>query len=242
MQVILLERVEKLGQMGEVVKVKDGFARNFLLPRKKALRATKANRERFETEKAQLEARNLHLKKEAEGVAGKLDKKKFVILRQAGETGMLYGSVSTRDVADVITADGISTDRNQIVLDKAIKTLGLHDVKVVLHPEVRVGVTVNVARTAEEAERQARGENIVLTAAEEARAEAEALFESEEAAKGVKGDGDEATEAKPEPKKKKAEKAAKAEDAAPAEPKAKKEKAEKAEPKAEKAEKKKKEK
>jgi large subunit ribosomal protein L9 len=234
MQVVLLERVEKLGQMGEVVKVKDGFARNFLLPRKKALRATKANLARFETEKAQLEARNLQLKKEAEGVAGKLDKKTFVILRQAGETGMLYGSVSTRDISDAITADGVSVDRNQVVLDKAIKTLGLHDVKVVLHPEVRVAVTLNIARTAEEAERQARGENIALTAAEEARAEAEALFESEDAAKGLKGDGEEAP-AEDKPKKKKAEKAAKADDAAPAEPKAKKEKAE---PKADKKKKK----
>ena len=237
MQVVLLERVEKLGQMGEVVKVKDGFARNFLLPRKKALRATKENLARFEQEKAQLEARNLHLKKEAEGVAGKLDKKVVVILRQAGETGMLYGSVSPRDISDAVTADGVSLDRTQVVLDKAIKGLGLHEVKIVLHPEVRVAITVNVARTAEEAERQARGENVVLSAAEEARAEAESLFESDEAAKGVKGEGEEApAEAKAEPKKKKekAEKTAKAEDAAPAEPKAKKEKAEKAEPKADK--------
>ncbi|MBL9099190.1 MAG: 50S ribosomal protein L9, partial [Alphaproteobacteria bacterium] len=125
MQVVLLERVEKLGQMGEVVKVKDGFARNFLLPRKKALRATKENIARFEKEKAQLEARNLTLKKEAEGVAANLDKKTFVVLRQAGDTGMLYGSVSTRDVADAVTAGGITLNRDQVRLDKAIKALGL---------------------------------------------------------------------------------------------------------------------
>ena len=156
MQVILLERVEKLGQMGDVVKVKEGFARNYLLPRKKALRVTKANIAHFESQKAQLEARNLHLKKEADGVASKLDKKTFAILRSAGETGMLYGSVSTRDIADAITAGGVSVARTQVALDKAIKMLGMHDVKVVLHPEVRVNVTLNIARTAEEAERQAR--------------------------------------------------------------------------------------
>jgi large subunit ribosomal protein L9 len=215
MQVVLLERVEKLGQMGEIVKVKDGFARNFLLPRKKALRATKENIARFEKEKAQLEARNLTLKKEAEGVAKTLDKQTFVILRQAGETGMLYGSVSTRDIADAVTAGGTSLDRNQIVLDKPMKTLGLHDVKVALHPEVRVGITINVARTAEEAERQARGENVLKTEAEQARIDAEALFESEDAAKGLKGDGEEeepAAEAKPKKEKKAAaEKPAKAE-------------------------------
>jgi len=205
MQVILLERVEKLGQMGEVVKVKDGFARNFLLPRKKALRATKDNLARFEQQKAQLEARNLQLKKEAESVAAKLDKQSFVVLRQAGDTGMLYGSVSPRDIADAVTQGGISVDRGQVTLDRAIKMLGLHQVKIVLHPEVRVQITLNIARTPEEAERQARGENVVLTAAEEARLEAEALFESEEAAKGVKGETEApSAEAKGEPKKKKA--------------------------------------
>ena len=212
MQVILLERVEKLGQMGEVVKVKDGFARNFLLPRKKALRATKDNIARFDQEKSQLEARNLTQKKEAEGVAKTLDKQKFVILRQAGETGMLYGSVSTRDIADAVTAGGTTLNRTQIVLEKPMKTLGLHDVKVALHPEVRVGITVNVARTAEEAERQARGENVLKTDAEQARVDAEALFESDEAASGLKDDGeadDAAAEAKP--KKEKREKKADAE-------------------------------
>ncbi|NOT40939.1 MAG: 50S ribosomal protein L9 [Alphaproteobacteria bacterium] len=208
MQVILLERVEKLGQMGEVVKVKDGFARNFLLPRKKALRATKDNIARFDKEKAQLEARNLTLKKEAEGVAKTLDKQTFVILRQAGETGMLYGSVSTRDISDAVTAGGTSLDRNQIVLDKPMKTLGLHDVKVALHPEVRVGITVNVARTAEEAERQARGENVLKTEAEQARIDAEALFESEDAAKGLKGEDEAEETAEAKPKKEKREKKA----------------------------------
>lgn len=214
MQVVLLERVEKLGQMGEVVKVKDGFARNFLLPRKKALRATKENIARFEKEKAQLEARNLTLKKEAEGVAATLDKKTFVVLRQAGETGMLYGSVSTRDIADAVTAGGITLNRDQVRLDKAIKALGLHDVKVILHPEVRVAITLNVARTAEEAERQAKGENVLKTEAEQARIDAEALFENEDAAKGLKGDDEEApaAEAKPEKKKAKAPKAADADE------------------------------
>jgi large subunit ribosomal protein L9 len=234
MQVILLERVEKLGQMGEVVKVKDGFARNFLLPRKKALRATKANIAHFETEKAQLEARNLTLKKEAEGVATKLDKQTFVILRQAGETGMLYGSVSTRDISDAVTANGTSVDRGQVVLDKAIKTLGMHDVRVVLHPEVRVGIVLNIARTAEEAERQARGENIAtMTAADEARIAAEALFESEEAAKEASGDetAEAPAEAKPKKKKAAAEKpaAAKADNAASAEVKPERKKKEKKE-------------
>ena len=134
MQVILLERVEKLGQMGDVVKVKDGFARNFLLPKKKALRATEATANISKTQKSQLEARNLSQKKEAEGVAGKLDGKVFTMLRQAGESGQLYGSVSTRDIADVITAGGFNVSRGQVPLDKAIKTIGLHDVNVVLHP------------------------------------------------------------------------------------------------------------
>ena len=218
MQVVLLERVEKLGQMGEIVKVKDGFARNYLLPRKKALRATKENIARFEKEKAQLEARNLTLKKEAEGVAKTLDKQTFVILRQAGETGMLYGSVSTRDIADAVTAGGTSLDRNQIVLDKPMKTLGLHDVKVALHPEVRVGITINVARTAEEAERQARGENVLKTEAEQARIDAEALFESEEAAQGLKGDGEAEEPVEAKPKKEKREKKADAPAKAEAEP------------------------
>ena len=202
MQVILLERVEKLGQMGDVVKVKDGFARNFLLPRKKALRATKENVKKFEGQKAQLEARNLAARKEAEGVATKLDKQTFIILRQAGETGMLYGSVSTRDIADAITAGGVSVNRDQVILDKAIKSLGLVDVRVQLHPEVRVSVTMNVARTVEEAERQARGENVLQTEAEQARAEAEAMFEEAAAARAAAEAEAEEAEANAETRKK----------------------------------------
>ena len=203
MQVILLERVEKLGQMGDVVKVKDGFARNFLLPRKKALRATKENVKKFEGQKAQLEARNLAARKEAEAVATKLDKQSFIILRQAGETGMLYGSVSTRDISDAITAGGVTVNREQVVLDKAIKMLGLVDVKVQLHPEVRVSVTLNVARTVEEAERQARGENVLQTEAEQARAEAEAMFDEAAAQRAAAEAEAEAAEEKAEGKRKK---------------------------------------
>ena len=159
-EVILLERVAKLGQMGEVVRVRPGFARNFLLARGKALRATKANRERFETERVQLEARNLERRTEAQAVAEKLDGKSFVIVRQAGETGVLYGSVSTRDLADVLGEAGFTVGRDQIVLNQPIKTLGLQTVPVLLHPEVEVTVTINVARSPEEAERQARGEAV----------------------------------------------------------------------------------
>jgi large subunit ribosomal protein L9 len=179
MQVILLERVEKLGQIGDEVKVKDGFARNYLLPKKKALRATVKNRAFFETQRAQLEARNLEKKSEAEKIAKKLEGKTFVLLRQAGDRGQLYGSVSPRDISDIISAGGFSVDRTQVPLDKAIKTIGLVPVTVVLHPEVRVTVTVNVARTEDEAERQARGEDVLAerTEAEEAVVDAEALFE-----------------------------------------------------------------
>jgi large subunit ribosomal protein L9 len=180
MQVILLERVEKLGQMGDEVKVKDGFARNFLLPKKKALRATKSNREYFQTQKAQLEARNLENKKEADAVAKKLEGKTFALLRQAGDRGQLYGSVSPRDIADVITAAGFNVSRTQVPLDQAIKTIGLFQVNVILHPEVRVKVTINVARTEDEAERQARGEDVLAekTDEEEAKIAAEELFEA----------------------------------------------------------------
>jgi large subunit ribosomal protein L9 len=160
MEVILLERVAKLGQMGDTVRVKDGFARNFLLPRGKALRATKENKERFETQRAQLEARNLELRKEAEAVGAKLDGQSFTVIRQAGETGVLYGSVSTRDLAEIVTKGGFSVTREQIALNSPIKTLGLHTVPVSLHPEVEVKVTINVARSPEEAERQARGEAV----------------------------------------------------------------------------------
>jgi|SRR5579862_31385 len=193
MQVILLERVEKLGQMGEEVKVKDGFARNFLLPQKKALRATKANREYFQGQKTQLEARNLEQKKEAESVGKKLDCKSFVLIRQAGDRGQLYGSVSPRDIAEAISADGFSVSRTQVPLDQAIKTIGLFSIGVRLHPEVRVKVTINVARSEDEAERQARGEDVLAekTEQEEAVVKAEELFEEGAA---PKPEGEEATE------------------------------------------------
>ena len=160
MEVILLERVAKLGQMGETVNVKPGYARNFLLARGKALRATANNKKHFEVQRAQLEARNLERKTEAQGVADKLDGQSFVLIRQSGESGVLYGSVSTRDLAEVVTKDGFSVSRDQFVLNQPIKTLGLHTVPVSLHPEVDVTVTVNVARSPEEAERQARGESV----------------------------------------------------------------------------------
>ena len=164
MEVILLERISRLGQMGETVRVKDGFARNFLLPQGKALRANEANKKKFEGQRAQLEARNLERKAEASKVAETLDGKSFVAVRSAGETGQLYGSVSTRDIAELITAEGFSVNRNQILLNHPIKTVGLTNVAIALHPEVEVTVTLNIARTADEAERQAQGET--LTTAE----------------------------------------------------------------------------
>jgi len=170
MQVILLERVEKLGQMGDEVRVKDGFARNFLLPKKKALRATKANRDYFQTQKAQLEARNLERKKEAEAIAKKLDGKSFTLIRQAGDRGQLYGSVSPRDVADAMEKGGFSVDRHQVNISQAIKAIGLFTLPVVLHPEVKVTITINIARSEDEAERQARGENVIASQYEEERA------------------------------------------------------------------------
>ena len=160
MEVILLERVAKLGQMGETVRVKDGFARNFLLPRGKALRATEANKKKFEGQRHQLEARNLELKNEAAAVSEKLDGLNFIIIRQAGETGQLYGSVSARDIAETITAAGISVHRNQVTLLHPIKTLGLHKTPMHLHPEVSATVTINVARSQEQAERQSKGEDL----------------------------------------------------------------------------------
>lgn len=171
--VILLERVEKLGQMGQVVKVRPGFARNYLLPQKKALRATKANMVYFEQQKVQLEAANLQRRSEAAQVAKTLDGLAVVVIRQAGESGQLYGSVSARDIADAVTAGGFSITRGQVTLDKAIKTLGLYKLRVVLHPEVSVQVTVNVAQSAEEAEMQAKGVDPLRLAQETARAEAE---------------------------------------------------------------------
>ena len=182
MQIILLERIGRLGQMGDVVNVKDGYARNFLLPQKKALRATAENLARFEKERTQLEARDLELKKEAEAVAAKLAGQSFLAIRQAGDTGQLYGSVTTRDIAEVVTAGGFSIDRRQIVLDRPIKTLGLHPIRVALHPEVIVQVSLNVARSQDEAERQARGEDVTVIKDEAVQIEtfnAEALFEEE---------------------------------------------------------------
>ena len=174
MQVILLERVAKLGQMGDVVKVKDGYARNFLLPQGKALRASDANIKNFEAQKAQLEARNLETRKEAEALGEKLDGQTYVVIRSASDAGALYGSVTPRDIADAATEAGFTIDRKQITLNAPIKDLGLHDVSVVLHPEVSVTVVVNVARSAEEAELQASGKSIQELAAE---AEAQAEFE-----------------------------------------------------------------
>lgn len=160
MELILLERVAKLGQMGDKVRVRDGYARNFLLPRGKALRATDANKKRFESQRAQIEARNLALRGEAAAVAEKLAGQTFTIIRQAGESGQLYGSVSTRDVAEAASAGGFTLARDQIVLLRPIKTLGLHETPVHLHAEVEVKIVINVARSAEEAERQARGEAV----------------------------------------------------------------------------------
>ena len=156
---ILLERVEKLGQMGQIVKVRPGYARNFLLPQKKALRATKDNLAYFETQRAQLEANNLSRKSDAGAVAEKLEGLRVVLIRQAGESGQLYGSVSARDIADAVTAAGFTVDRQKIVLNRPIKTLGLHPLRVMLHPEVAVTVTTNVAQSAEAAEMQAAGIN-----------------------------------------------------------------------------------
>lgn len=163
MDVILLERVENLGQMGQVVKVKPGYARNYLLPKKKALRATKENLKFFETQKARLEAQNLERRKDAEQVATKLDGLSVVILRQSGETGQLYGSVSSRDIAEVVTEAGFAINRNQVSIETPIKTLGLTKVRVVLHPEVSVSVTVNVARSADEAVLQAQRGGMVTS-------------------------------------------------------------------------------
>ncbi len=185
MQVVLLERVEKLGQMGDVVTVKEGFGRNFLLPQHKALRATKANLARFEAQRAQLEARNLELKKEAEAVAAKLDGQTFVVIRQAADGGALYGSVSARDAAEAATEGGFSLSRNQVVLNTHVKELGLHDMRVILHPEVSATITINVARSAEEAVLQAEGKSIAdlraeAEAADQADFDVQQLFEDDE--------------------------------------------------------------
>ncbi|HWN50520.1 MAG TPA: 50S ribosomal protein L9 [Xanthobacteraceae bacterium] len=186
MDVILLERVAKLGQMGEVVHVKDGFARNFLLPQGKALRATKDNRAKFETMKGQLEVRNLERKGDAEKVGTKLGGQSFIVIRQASETGQLYGSVSPRDIVAILTAGGFTASRSQIALHTPIKNIGLHRVPVALHPEIEVSITINVARSADEAERIARGENVIaqrderLVMATGEAAAAEDFFENPE--------------------------------------------------------------
>ncbi|HRE42967.1 MAG TPA: 50S ribosomal protein L9 [Terricaulis sp.] len=174
MQVILLERVENLGVIGDEVKVRDGFARNFLLPQKKALRATEANRKAFEARRAEIEAKNAEAKAAAAKAGGKIDGTSYVLIRQAGEAGQLYGSVSSRDIADEVVKAGAKIERGAVVLDKPIKTIGVYDVRVRLHAEVSATIKVNVARSTDEAERQAKGENVITSAAEADRAEAEA--------------------------------------------------------------------
>jgi large subunit ribosomal protein L9 len=182
MDVILLERVHNLGQIGDVVKVKAGFARNFLLPQRKALRATEASRAKFESQRAQIEASNLEKRGEAEKIRGKIEGLKVVLIRQAGETGQLFGSVNARDIADAVTAAGFTVDRRQVILDRPIKTLGLHPVRVALHPEVIVSVTANVAKSTEEAEAQEKAGGYVGRV-EEAPADIDALLaEVDEAA------------------------------------------------------------
>ncbi len=228
MEVILLEHVGKLGQMGDVVRVKDGFARNFLLPRGKALRATSDNKARFEGMKAELQAKNLEMKGEAGKLAGTIDGKTYVVIRQASESGQLFGSVTTRDIATLIKADGAEVSRSQVVLNAPIKAIGQYKVPLALHPEVEVSVTVTVARSEDEAERIARGENVLIARSEAeeeaaaALATAEAFFEpgaGEAASEGEQPEAaaDAAAEAapakKPRAKKKKAaETEAKAED------------------------------
>ena len=195
MEVILLERIGRLGQMGDVVRVKDGYARNFLLPQGKALRATDANKSKFEGMKADLQAKNLASKGEADKVGSKLDGKSFPVLRQASETGQLYGSVSPRDLAALLTENGFAVDRNQIALNVPIKSIGQHKVPVQLHPELEVTITVNVARSADEAERLARGEDITVRreageAEEEAAAAAAAAAAMFEPGAGAKEEGE----------------------------------------------------
>ncbi len=173
MKVILLERVEGCGALGDVVSVKDGFARNYLLPRKKALRANRANEQIFEVQRAEIEARNIKAREQAAKGGEKLDGSSYILIRQAGESGQLYGSVSGRDVADAVQAEGGKVERAMVVLDKPIKSLGMHEVKIRLHPEVSVTITLNIARSQDEADRQARGENIIAAQFEEDRAQAE---------------------------------------------------------------------
>ncbi len=203
MEVILLERVENLGQMGDVVKVRPGFARNYLLPQQKALRANDVNKKVFENQRADLEARNLERKKEAEAAAERINGKAFVVIRQSSELGVLYGSVSTRDIAEAASADGVKIERAQVRLDKPLKSLGVFPIRVVLHPEVDAKIDINIARSDDEAERQARGENVLARPedlAEEAEKEEEAAatpeFFDEEAQAAVadEADGEETKE------------------------------------------------
>ncbi len=199
MEVILLERIATLGQMGDVVRVKDGYARNFLLPQGKALRASEESRKKYEAERHQHEARNLERKSEAEQIATKLAGKSFVVIRQAGETGHLYGSVTTRDLAEVIDAGGFNVARSQIALNQPIKTIGLHEISIALHPEVDTKITVNVARSEDEATRQARGEDVLRTEREEdeeARAPApEELLETPPQESAAEGETEDAAQA-----------------------------------------------
>ena len=191
MEIVLLERIAKLGQMGDVVKVKDGYARNFLLPQGKALRANERNLKIFETQKAQIETKNLEAKGEAEKVGEKLAGQTFIVIRQAGETGHLYGSVSTRDIAEAATDGGFTITKDQVELFAPIKTTGLNEATIRLHPEVSVTITMNVARTEDEAARQARGEDVNIDLSDEEQdvlAMAEEVFESEELAQEAAAD------------------------------------------------------
>jgi large subunit ribosomal protein L9 len=189
MKVILLERVERLGVLGDVVNVKDGFARNFLLPRSKALRATSANLKVFEGQRADIEDRNLKAREAAAKTGEGLDGASYILIRQAGDSGQLYGSVSGRDVADIVNAEGGKIDRSMVVLDKPIKTLGVHTVKVKLHAEVALSVNINIARSQDEAERQARGENVITSQFEEDQASAaQAAADMQEGGAGSQGD------------------------------------------------------
>jgi large subunit ribosomal protein L9 len=213
MDVILLERIAKLGQIGEVVRVRDGFARNFLLPQGKALRATDGNRTKFESMKVDLEARNLEKKGEAETVAKKLDGQTFVVIRQAGEGGQLYGSVSTRDIASALEAGGFHVNRNQITLNIPIKSIGMHKMPVELHGEVEVEIVVNVARNEDEAVRQARGEDLTISRTDEeedaaqAKVDAEKFFEKKPEGENEEGEPAADAEGEEKPKAKRAKKA-----------------------------------
>lgn len=191
MEIILLERVENLGQMGDVVKVRPGYARNFLLPSKKALRANDANKKIFESQRAELEARNLERKTEAEQVAVKIDGKAFVLIRQASEMGMLYGSVTTRDIAEAAAAEGVKIERGQVRLDKPLKSIGLEKVRISLHGDVSAIVDVNIARSPDEAERQARGEDVLARDVDKDDDDTPEFFD-EDAGEAVEAESDEA--------------------------------------------------